>query len=439
MEENYRMPNCLAKQNNMVKAALHTRQILVYADWIELGQPCLMGVLRADHGRNKEIFSFTYDKEWLKAGPALLIDPQLGLFTGPQYNQEEKPNFGLFMDSAPDRWGRVLMQRREAFFARQEGRRSRSLVESDFLLGVHDLYRMGALRFKLDSEGPFLDNDQAMAAPPMASLRTLEETSLHLEDDDADDDPALAQWLNLLMSPGSSLGGARPKASVTDPAGDLWICKFPSKNDDRDIGGWEAVANALAKSAGLNVAEGKARRFTHNYQSYLTKRFDRVGNRRIHFASAMTLLNQVDGADAAANISYLTIAEFIMRAGARPDSDMEELWRRIVFNICVSNCDDHLRNHGFLLTPAGWILSPAYDINPVLNSNGLNLNISEDNNSLDLELAREVAEQFRVQKTVREQIIGKVTKSVSNWDAVAQGQGIPRGERQRMEGAFLGE
>ncbi|RPD39447.1 type II toxin-antitoxin system HipA family toxin [Chitinophaga barathri] len=422
----------------MAKATSNSKQIYVYADWQELAGARFMGLLKAESVRGKEVFSFSYEPEWLEAGPALLIDPDLQLFSGPQYTSEEKPNFGLFTDSSPDRWGRVLMERREALIAREEGRRTRALMESDYLLGVHDLYRMGALRFKLDPDGPFLDNNAAMAAPPITSLRSLEEASLALENDDAVEDPAFAQWLNLLMSPGSSLGGARPKASVTDPDGHLWIAKFPSRRDDRNIGAWEQVVNMLAVRSGLNVAESTARRFSQDQHTFLSKRFDRtVGGDRIHFASAMTLLGQTDGADAAAQVSYLQLAEFIVRHGAAPDADLEELWRRIVFYICVSNSDDHLRNHGFLLTPRGWRLSPAYDVNPIPNATGLNLNISDHNNELDVDLAREVADRFRVQEKKREEIIRQVSETVTHWREVATGIGISRSEMERMQNCFF--
>jgi serine/threonine-protein kinase HipA len=275
-----------------------------------------------------------------------------------------------------------------------------------------------------------------MAAPPFTLLRTLEEASLQLEREDAIENPAFAYWLNLLISPGSSLGGARPKASVMDPNGLLWIAKFPSRNDDHDVGGWEAVVNDMAIKAGLYVAEGTAKRFTQDYHTFLTKRFDRMGSGRLHFASAMTLLGYMDGASATAGVSYLHLAEFIMRQGASPDWDMEELWRRIVFYILTSNSDDHLRNHGFLLTPKGWRLSPAFDINPIPLSTGLTLNISEHSNALDLDLAREVAEQFRVDVKKREEIITQVSGVVGHWHAVAAKFGISRSEMQKMEAAF---
>ena len=420
----------------MAKGKIHGKQIHVYADWVELDGLRKVGILQAEQLRGKEVFSFSYHEEWLESGLAVLLDPDLDLFIGPQYVRDDKPNFGLFMDSSPDRWGRVLMERREALIARNEGRKPLPLMESDYLLGVFDLYRMGGLRFKLAEDGPFLHADLTMAAPPFTSLRTLEEASLQLEKEDAIDDPAFAHWLNLLMSPGSSLGGARPKASIMDPNGQLWIAKFPSCKDDHDMGGWEIVVNEMAVKAGLRVAEGTAKKFTQDYHTFLTKRFDRVGSGRLHFASAMTLLGYVDGANATAGVSYLHLAEFIMRNGASPDLDMEELWRRIVFYILTSNSDDHLRNHGFLLTPKGWRLSPAFDINPTPLSTGLTLNISEHSNALDVDLAREVAEQFRVDEKRREIIIAEVSGVVSHWHKVATKFGISRREMQKMETAF---
>ncbi|HWB91768.1 MAG TPA: HipA domain-containing protein [Puia sp.] len=412
------------------------KHIYVYLDWLELGGLEKLGILQVEQLRGKEVFSFSYNKEWLESGFAMLLDPDLGLYGGPQYLRDNKPNFGLFMDSAPDRWGRVLMQRREALNAGNENRKVHPLFESDFLLGVYDLYRMGALRFRLTEDGPFLHNEKDMTVPPFTSLRTLEEASLRLEDTDNLEDPAFAHWLSLLISPGSSLGGARPKASVKDPEGNLWIAKFPSRNDDRDIGAWEAVVNELALKAGLLTAEGNANKISRTFHTFLTKRFDRVGDKRIHFASAMTLLGYSDGMDAGIGVSYLHLAEFIMRYGAAPERDLEELWRRIVFYICVSNSDDHLRNHGFLLTAKGWRLSPAFDINPIPRSTGLTLNISEHSNILDVDLAREVAGQFRISPERREEIIAAVSGAVSHWRNVAGGMGIPRREIEDMRDAF---
>jgi len=412
------------------------RSVLVYADWPELGKPELLGVLHATPTRGKEVFSFEYNEAWLQSGRAQNLDPDLQLYPGPQYLNESKNNFGIFLDSSPDRWGRVLMDRREAVLARSEDRRAKTLFETDYLMGVFDGHRMGAIRFKESEEGPFLNNNRQMASPPWTSIRELEQASLRLEDDTADDSETI-KWLNLLMAPGSSLGGARPKASVVDPKGHLWIAKFPSKNDNRDIGGWEMVVHQLALKAGLAVAESTTGTYNSKYHSFMTKRFDRIEKgKRIHFASAMTLLGFTDGTDFQSGVSYLDLVEFISKSGANVDRDLEELWRRIVFYICVTNTDDHLRNHGFLLTKAGWVLSPAYDVNPVETGTGLSLNISEKDNALELELALEVAPYFRLSEKRSKEIIEVIKKSVAQWDVHAEKCGISRTERDRMSKAF---
>ncbi|WP_194766354.1 type II toxin-antitoxin system HipA family toxin [Tamlana sp. I1] len=414
------------------------RTIYVYADWLELGAPVLVGTLYSETLRGKEIFSFAYHNDWLQSDYAYQLDPDLDLFEGVQYLHDEKSNFGLFLDSSPDRWGRVLMKRREAALARKEERRADKLFETDFLLGVFDGHRMGALRFKLDKEGPFLNDNKALASPPWTSIRELEQISLRLEDDDSLDDPDYLKWLQMLVSPGSSLGGARPKASVLDNDGHLWIAKFPSKNDDDDIGGWEMVTYELAIQSGIIMADSQAEKFSSNQHTFLTKRFDRTNaGERIHFASAMTLLGYTDGTDASSGASYLELVDFITKHGASPDKDLKQLWRRIVFSICVSNTDDHLRNHGFLLTDKGWILSPAYDINPVETGTGLKLNISEDDNALDLDLALEVAAYFRIEEAEASQIINQITQVVSNWKVIANKYGLYRREQELKASAFI--
>ena len=417
---------------------MSTRVIYVYADWKEINGPILMGELRSDLTRGKEVFSFEYNPEWLKSGFSQILDPDLQLYTGPQYlGDEGKGNFGVFLDSSPDRWGRVLMKRKEAAHARKEGRAAKKLFEQDYLLGVYDGHRMGGLRFKEDIEGPFLNNDSRHAAPPWTSIRELEEISLKLESDDSADDPDYLQWLNMIINPGSSLGGARPKASVIDAQGELWIAKFPSKNDEGDVGIWEYLAYKLAISSGISMGECLARKFSSDHHTFLAKRFDRSPNSaRLHFCSAMTQLGYSDGADSSIGASYLDIAEFLTENGAKVTEDLNELWRRIVFSICVSNTDDHLRNHGFLLTNKGWILSPAYDINPIENSSGLKLNINEDDNSLDLELAMEVHEYFRLNKKEAENIISKVVRTVKKWREVADKYGISRNQQDLKATAF---
>jgi len=373
------------------------RTVYVFAQWKGMENATLMGMLYSELLRGKEIFSFEYDKAWLQSENAQLLDPDLQLYPGLFYqNDERKYNFGLFLDSSPDRWGRILMRRREAALARRGNRPERNLFETDYILGLYDGHRMGALRFKLELDGPFLNDNMEMASPPWTSIRELEVISLRLEEGNVVDDPDYLKWLNMLVAPGSSLGGARPKANVVSSDNSLWIAKFPSRNDGMDIGGWEIVSYELAKSAGINMAESMARKFSTSHHTFLTKRFDRTNKgERIHFASSMTLLGYTDGQDYKDGVSYLDLVEFIVANGASVNIDLEELWRRIVFSICVSNTDDHLRNHGFILTREGWILSPAFDINPVETGSGLKLNISETDNALDLRLPLEVHEYSR--------------------------------------------
>jgi serine/threonine-protein kinase HipA len=413
------------------------RNIFVYAHWVGMKYPIYMGELSSEYTRGKEIFSFNYADGWLKSGYSQILDPELQLFTGSQYANDEKQNFGIFLDSSPDRWGRLLMRRREAVLARSEERNPRTLRESDYLLGVSDCHRMGALRFKEDHNGPFLNDNEYLASPPWTSIRELEQISLKLEDDDAIDDPEHTKWLMMLVNTGSSLGGARPKAGVLDNENGLWIAKFPSKNDTKDIGGWEKVVNDLARSAGINIAESKIQKFSSSYHTYLTKRFDRtVQGERIHYASAMTMLGYVDGDNFQEGASYLEIAEFLTNNGANIDNVLEELWRRIVFNIFVSNTDDHLRNHGFILTEKGWILSPAFDINPNEFGTGLSLNISLDDNSLNLDVPMEVVDFFRVNKESGLKIIDQIKRSVSKWRNVATMYQLPKSEQDLMAKVF---
>lgn len=413
------------------------RSISVYAHWLSMEKPLLMGILHSDRLKGKELFSFEYDGDWLKNGPAQLLDPSLQLYSGLHYINEDQANFGIFLDSSPDRWGRILMRRREAALSRAEEREELKLFETDYLLGVYDGHRMGALRFKLEEDGPFLNNNRDMASPPWTSLRELEQISLRLEEDDVTEDPAYLNWLNMLIAPGVSLGGARPKASIVDGDGGLWIAKFPSRNDQGDIGGWEIVTYELALMAGITMAESRAQKFSSNYYTFLTKRFDR-GNKgeRIHFASAMTMLGYTDGQDHSDGASYLELVEFIQNNGANVNEDLEQLWRRIIFSICVTNTDDHLRNHGFILTDDGWILSPAYDINPVETGTGLKLNISDEDNSLDLNLALEVSEFFRLTENRAYEIMEEVLTAVGNWKAIANKYGISRVEQELKSLAF---
>lgn len=412
------------------------KDIYVYMDWQESDSPIQMGVLHSEVLRGKEVFSFENNTDWLTYKQFRALDPDLAQFSGKQYLPADKSNFGMFLDSSPDRWGRMLMRRLEAINARLENRPSRTLTEADYLLGVYDGNRMGALRFKLSPDDEFMDNNKAMATPPWTSIRDLEYASLQLEKENLKDDAEYAKWLNMLIAPGSSLGGARPKANILDNNGALWIAKFPSGHDTKDMGAWEAVTAEMARKCGIEMAESRAQKFSNRQHTFLTKRFDRINGKRIHFASAMTLLGYTDGTNSAEGVSYLELAEWIGRNCNNVSQNLEQLWRRIVFNIAVSNCDDHLRNHGFLLTPKGWTLSPAYDINPDEHGMGLKLNISEDDNSLDFELALSVAAYFGLDNATSDEIINQTKKVVSNWQQLATQYGISRSEQEDNAGAF---
>ena len=417
-----------------MKDRVGKRSVYVFADWVGMEGPRAVGVLYADRIRGKEVFAFTYELDWLHSRESAQIDPALELFEGRQFLQNNHPNFGAFLDSAPDRWGRVLLQRREAAVARLEGRMERPLFESDYLLGVYDGHRMGGLRFKRVLEGPFLDDNAKEATPPWASLRELESASLLLEGENAPDDPEYNHWLNLLVAPGASLGGARPKASIVDETGALWMAKFPSLGDDFDAGAWEFVAHRLAKRAGIEVAECQIRRFSSQHHTFLARRFDRSENGgRIHFASAMTQLQQEDGQEGG---SYLDLVDFITSRGGKADADLAQLFRRMVFNLSISNADDHLRNHGFLFQEGSWVLSPAYDLNPVETARGLHLNVSETDNALDWKLAMQVAPFFRLERGEALGILEEVLVAVQDWREEARNVGLSVAACERKAPAF---
>lgn len=415
--------------------------IAVYADWNGLPLPFRLGVLHVQRGAGNEVFSFELDTAAL-AHPVvgkLHLDQRLGPFEGRQYPPQGQETFGVFSDASPDRWGRLLLRRRLERSQRAglvDG--SVRLHESDYLLGVHDTYRAGALRFRLDDDGDFLDNRHNEAAPPFVQLRQLQAASLALERDENNTAAEVDDWLRLLIAPGGSLGGARPKASVVDPGGHLWIAKFPSVRDGHDVGAWELVLQTLARGCGLRVSDSLAQRFASPHHAFLVKRFDRTAQgRRLHFASAMTLTGHKDGEDVSTGVSYLEIARVLIDHGAQTNVDLQELWSRIVFNLLVSNTDDHLRNHGFILEPGkGWRLSEAYDLNPVPDSHGLKLNISEWDNAMDLDLVRSVAPYFRINAKTANGIIENYQTVVKQWPKITAQLGIPLQERKRMASAF---
>ena len=409
------------------------KYIYVFAHWKGMEVPQLIGVLSALQAKGKKAFGFEYDRQWLKSKGQMLLDPDIQFFGGPQY-PNKKENFGVFLDSMPDTWGKTLMKRREAQRARAADEKARTLYEIDYLLGVHDESRMGALRFKTALDGPFLDDNDLNPTPPWSSIRELQEAARNFESD-GDDDEA-KKWLAVLMAPGSSLGGARPKANILDTDGHPWIAKFPSRNDTMDKAAWEFLAYQLAVEVGIHMAPSRMAKIIGNHNTFFTKRFDREDGERLHFASAMTMTGNNEETIRDKPASYLELAEFIQNHGVLVNDNLKQLWRRIVFNIAISNTDDHLRNHGFVLTNLGWMLSPAYDLNPSIDKDGLALNIDMDNNALDFGLAKSVGAFFRLDGKQMDKIIADVLSVVATWQTKADKLGISKKEQELMGKAF---
>ena len=408
------------------------KNIYVFADFLSFHNEFL-GTVHVSQTKGREFYSFEYDEQWL-AKDAMLLDPDLQWYRGRQYISDNKQVFGFLSDSAPDRWGRRLMNRREELRAKKGGEKPVKLMESDYLLGVFDESRMGGLRFKTDPDGEYVSNDADFATPPWTSLRELEQAATEFEKNETSDNDF---WLKQLLAPGSSLGGARPKASVIAPDGSMWIAKFPSKHDEFDSGAWEMVVHELALLCGINVPEARAEVFSSLGTTFLVKRFDRAGKERIHFSSAMTMLGKSDGADATDGNSYLEIVSFLKANGANPKQDLIQLWKRIVFGMAVSNTDDHFRNHGVLLTNNGWILSPMYDANPDVFGEFLSLNVDSDNSAIDLNLAIEASKYYGITKADAASLADEIVRKVdNNWRALAGKYGISHSEAERMSPAF---
>jgi serine/threonine-protein kinase HipA len=404
------------------------REIFVYVD-IE-NAPVLVGRLWTHVRSGKETASFEYDENWIKSPYRFSLEPALTIGPGPFHTAGGRTLFGAIGDSCPARWGRALIGRAERLQAEKEGRAPRTLNEGDILLMVDDEARQGALRFAEREGGPFLRENRGMRVPPLIEIPELLAATEHLEED-----KETAEEIRLLLAPGSSLGGARPKASVRDRDGALAIAKFPHKNDETKVELWEAVALRLALEAGIQVPEARIE-MVADKPVLLLRRFDRQGVSRIPFLSAMSMLGAADREQR----SYMEIADAIRRYGANAPADLKQLWRRIVFSVLISNTDDHLRNHGFLYQGNnGWILSPAYDLNPVptdVKPRILSTAIDVENTSASLELALSVADYFDLKSREAKDIAAEVGTAVSRWREKANKLGIAEGEIDRMKSAF---
>jgi serine/threonine-protein kinase HipA len=396
------------------------------ADFLERTR---VGTLSHDRGTHR----FAYDAAWLQNPQAFALDPDLSLGEGSYFPNAEAGNFRVFDDSAPDRWGQTLMKRREALAAKDEGRKPRTLYAWDFLLGVEDVSRQGALRYRRPGEEGFLAHE-TLTVPPAASLRELEIVAHEITAKRIDDLKALRQWLKVLVALGASLGGARPKASFAETNDSLWIAKFPARDDTRDVGAWEALAQQLAARVGIEVPASELRRFSGEYHTFCVQRFDRSGARRRFYASAMALLRK----DQSEGTSYLELAEFLHARGAKDhiEADLEQLFRRVAFNVAIGNRDDHLRNHGFLLTPTGWRLAPAFDFNPNTERADHVLNIDESDNRPSLATVIETSEWYVGSKDRGRVIVTEVLHETRRWRQAAQALKIARADIELTATAF---
>lgn len=412
----------------MAKAKLE--QIWVWLDDPAFGHIQQIGTLsRGD----RDSVRFAYEASWLKHTHSFPLDPELDLTAGEFYPGDS--NFGVFMDSCPDRWGQILMKRREAVEARGEGRTPRPLGPWDFLLGVQDCTRMGALRLSRPGTDIFLA-DEALSAPPVARIAELQAVAFELTRKKQDDLDKIKEWLKVLVASGSSLGGARPKANLVGEDGALWIAKFPSAEDDYDVAVWEKLLQELAQRCGITVPESRLLQIGNGYHTFLVKRFDRSGNNRRFFVSAMTMLGHADSEDA----SYIELAEFIATYGEADyiACDLEELFTRVVFNVATANRDDHLRNHGFIRSPAGWRLAPAFDMNPSFKKEDHVLSLDLYNRQPDLDVVLSTAEYYRLEKDRAGKIVADVCAVVVGWKTCAGRLGLSARECSEAEHLFVG-
>lgn len=410
------------------------RSLLVYADFDWLDSPQLVGSLNYESLRGNDSYGFSFDKGWIKKYGGLFLSEDLNNFLGWQYTQPGRDIFGCFADALPDRWGRTLLNRREQIEATEEKRPVRRLSSFDYLMGIDDYSRMGGFRFKETTEGPFICTERNLSIPPLTSIRDLIFASQEIEESEDKNELPDKKWINQLILPGTSLGGARPKAGVVDERNVLHVAKFPSRKDDYDVALWEHLCHLLATKAGISSAKTRVLGAGGKYHTLLSRRFDRTADgRRIHFASAMTLLGLTDGCNAETGNGYLDIVDFIIQNCCDVEANLRELYRRVAFNICVGNSDDHFRNHGFLLTKRGWTLAPAYDINPTTNDYQSIL-VTSSSNEANLDILLDAAEDYMLRKTDAKDIINQVTAAVKDWKQVAVKLGIAQREYSLFEG-----
>lgn len=414
------------------------KKLYVYADFDWFNDIELIGELGYESLRGSDSYSFKFADSWIKKYNAIQLSNDLNNYPGIQYTQPNKDIFGCFADALPDRWGRTLLLRREQILAQEDSRPIKRLSSFDFLVGIDDFSRMGAFRFKETLDGEFINTTNSLRIPPLTDLRELISASREIEKSENANNLPDKKWITQLVQPGSSLGGARPKANVVDTDKNVYVAKFPSLKDDYDAGLWEHFCHLLAKNAGINTADTKVLAVNEKHHTLLSKRFDRTAEgKRIHFASAMTLLGLNDGDNATTGHGYLDIVDFILSSCTDVDANLCELFRRVAFNICIGNTDDHFRNHGFLLTAKGWTLSPAYDMNPTLNSHQ-SLLINSKTNVSDLSVLVNSCDEYMLTAQVAKNIINEVVEAIKDWRIIANKIGISKREISLFENVFEG-
>lgn len=400
-------------------------KLFVYADFDWLDTPAIVGELSFDSVRGSETYSFAYDREWLAKYGDVFLSEDLHNYPGVQYTCPERDIFSCFLDALPDRWGRTLLNRREQIAASDEKRPVKRLTSFDYLMGIDDASRMGGFRFSKTKGGGFINVEPHLRVPPLTSIRELMHAAHEIEESEEKQQLPAKKWIVQLLHPGTSLGGARPKANVVDEDGKLTVAKFPSRKDDYDVALWEHLCHVMGRKVGLNVAETRIIN-GENHHVLLSKRFDRNDEgKRIHFASALTLLGLEDGDNASTGFGYPDIVDFIIQHGCNVETNLEELFRRVAFYIIVGNSDDHFRNHGFLLTRKGWELSPAYDINPTLQETQ-SLLINRTTSDSDLDILLKSAGEYMLPSDRAENIIGEVKEAMKSWQTEARRLGIPQ-------------
>ncbi|MGV8139157.1 MAG: type II toxin-antitoxin system HipA family toxin [Mangrovibacterium sp.] len=403
------------------------KKLWVYADFDWFKEAALIGELSYETLRGSDTYGFQFSNDWLKKHGDIFLSEDLNNYPGLQYTQD-KDIFRCFSDALPDRWGRTLLNRREQILANEEKRPVHRLSSFDYLMGIDDFSRMGGFRFKIDPEGDFINISVNLQIPPLTDICELMHAIQEIEKSEERNLLPDKKWIRQLIHPGTSLGGARPKASVIDEQQMLQVAKFPSRKDDYDVEIWEHFCHLLAKKAGINAASTRILPAESKHHILLSKRFDRTDEgKRIHFASAMTLLGLTDGDDAGTGKGYLDIVDFIIQSCTNVEANLQELYRRVAFNICVGNTDDHFRNHGFLLAPKGWTLSPAYDMNPTLNEQQ-HLLISSSSNESDLNILLNACEEYMIDRETATKIIKGVISTLKGWKQLAVRVQIPKSE-----------